>query len=166
MGACLLRRVGLWLLVAALVWLPFGRQADALAESPFMTFSGTWSGNARVVFSGGSSETLKCRAYYAPRDQGAALGLAIRFASTSAKIELRSNLAHKNGAVSGKWEERSYNAAGDVQGHAATGRLMLHIAGGGLKGTMLVTTSGTSQSVTIRTDGVGFSNITIDLSRS
>lgn len=137
----------------------------ARAEGPFAGLSGTWRGAAEVRLQSGSSEMLKCFAYYTPKGTGAELGLAIRCASASNKIELRAQLTAEAGKVSGRWEERTYNAAGDVSGQAQEGRLTLTIEGGAFKGSMAVRTSGTSQNVSIKTEGIALQGVNINLSR-
>ena len=126
---------------------------------------GNWSGSGQMRFDGGSSEALKCRAYYTPRDAGATLGLALRCASPSNKIELRASLTASGGRVTGNWEERTFNAAGDVSGQASNTRLTLSIKGGGFTGSMVVGTTGSSQSVLIQTEGTGLRSVTINLSK-
>jgi hypothetical protein len=137
---------------------------SARAESPFSSLSGTWSGSGQVRFTGGSSEALKCRAYYTPKD-AMKMGLAIRCASTSAKIELRANLVYEGGRVTGSWEERTFNAAGNVTGQANASKINLAIQGGGFSGSMAVGINGASQSVLIHTQGTGFTNVNIHLSK-
>lgn len=137
----------------------------AQAEGPFSGLSGTWRGAAEIRLQSGSSETLKCFAYYTPKPTGAELGLAIRCASASNKIELRAQLTAEAGKVSGRWEERTYNAAGDVTGQAHEGRLTLTIEGGAFKGSMAVRTNGTSQNVSIKTEGIALQGVNINLSR-
>jgi len=139
--------------------------APAAAEGPFSGLSGTWRGAAKVQLQSGSSETLKCYAYYTPKATGAELGLAIRCASAGNKIELRAQLQATGSKVSGRWEERTYNATGDVTGSVQAGRLTLFIDGGAFKGSMAVRTNGTSQTVSIKTNGIALQGVNIDLSR-
>ena len=137
----------------------------ASAEGPFAGLTGTWRGAAQIKLQSGNAETLKCNAYYTPKGSGTELGIAIRCASSSNKIELRAQLVHSGGQVSGRWEERTYNAAGDVTGQANDGRLSLSIDGGAFKGSMAVRTTGASQSVTIKTEGVALQGVNISLSK-
>lgn len=149
---------------AAALWL-LGAATATRAEGPFAGLTGTWRGAAEVRLQSGSSETLKCFAYYTPKSTGAELGLAIRCASASNKIELRAQLTAQAGKVSGRWEERTYNAAGDVTGQAQEGRLMLTIEGGAFRGSMAVRTNGPNQSVSIKTEGIALQGVNINLSR-
>ena len=66
--------------------------APAPANAQVSTLSGTWAGGGQVRLDDGRTERVSCRAYYTPRDGGSGLGLALRCASPSYKIELRSSL--------------------------------------------------------------------------
>ena len=83
-----------------------------------------------------------------------------------ARIELRAHLVSRGNRVSGTWEERSYNVAGNVSGIGAGNSLRLGINGGGLSGSMVVTTTGGSQSISVRTDGAALRGINIRLRRN
>jgi len=133
--------------------------ADALAG-----LSGSWSGAGQFRLQDGRSESLRCSANYLPKRQ--ALGLSLRCASSSNRIELRANLVSRGSRVSGTWEERSYNVSGNVSGIGAGNSLRLGINGGGLAGSMVVTTVGGSQSISVRTDGAALRGINIRLRRN
>ena len=134
------------------------------APSPFIELAGTWSGAGQIRLQGGQSEQLSCRAYYTPKSGGVELGMAIRCASTSYKIELRSALHYDGGAVTGSWEERTFNANGDVTGRATGGQIHLTFKGN-VTGSMSVTYSGANQNVTITTSGTELSGVTLRLAR-
>ena len=138
--------------------------APAAADVPFAGLNGTWRGSGQIRLAGGSSEALKCVAYYTPKDS-TSVGLAIRCASASNKIELRANLVAQGGRISGSWEERTFNAAGEVSGQSSGNRLSLSIVGGGFSGSMSVSTSGGSQTVSITTEGIGLKGVNISLSK-
>lgn len=139
----------------------------ALAKDagPLGALAGSWSGSGSARFDGGRSERLTCRGHYTVRAGGEQLGLALRCASASAKIDLRSMLHYAQGKVSGDWEERTFNAAGGVSGRASAGHLSLAISGGGLSGSMAVSFSGASQTVSINTSGSAFKGVSISLRR-
>ncbi len=138
----------------------FGQSAG-----PFGALVGSWSGSGQIRMSDGKTEALKCRAYYTDKDRGVQVNLAIRCASASNKIELRASLASESGRVTGNWEERQFNAAGEVSGQANANKLSLSINGGGMTGAMSVATTGASQTVSITTEGVAFKGVSIALSR-
>lgn len=136
----------------------------AEAASPFTTLHGTWSGSGRIEFENGQSERLRCTAYYTSTNGGNALGLAIRCASPSNRIEVRGRLNYHDGQVSGVWEERSFNASGTASGQASSNRLSLRLAGA-IPGSMNVNVSKSRQSVAINTQASGFRAIRVGLSR-
>lgn len=138
--------------------------SGAHAESPFGALQGSWSGSGSVQFEGGQSERLRCTAYYTSGGGGNELGLAIRCASASNKIELRGRLTYADGNVSGTWEERTYNATGTASGKANSGNVALRLAGA-IPGTMNLTFSKARQSVAISTQGSKVKAVNIGLSR-
>lgn len=134
------------------------------AASPFATMEGTWSGAGNIQFEGGKSERLRCNAYYTSTSGGTVLGLAIRCASASNKIEIRGRLTYSNGSVSGSWEERTFNASGTASGQASDNRVSLRLAGA-IPGAMNVTVSKSRQSVSISAQGSALRGVRIGLSR-
>ena len=140
-----------------------GSRADA--ASPFSRLSGTWSGSGHVRLDSGRSESIRCSANYVARSGGAGVGLGLRCASASNRIDLRASLTSVGNRVSGTWEERSYNASGNVSGVAAGSSLRLAI-NGSLSGQMVVTTNGGVQSISVRTDTGGLKGVNISLRRN
>lgn len=139
--------------------------AHSQSAAAFNGLTGSWSGSGQVRLAGGRTEQLKCSAFYTERNSGNGLGLAIRCANAASKIEMRANLTNNGGRISGSWEERQFNAAGSITGQSTGNRLQLTISGGGLSGTMSVTTTGRTQNVSISTQGAGFEAVTITLSK-
>jgi hypothetical protein len=125
---------------------------------------GAWKGQGTAVFEGNRSERINCRAYYT--GGGEQLNIAVRCASTSYKIEIRSKL-EKNGAqLSGTWEERTFNASGATTGTINEERMRLAVEGGGLQASMTVNYGGDNQQVRIRTRGVQLQSVSIVLARN
>jgi hypothetical protein len=137
----------------------------ALKTAPFAELTGAWTGSGQIRLEGGKTERVTCKAYYTPKDEGAAIGIALRCASTSYSIDLRSNLESVNGRVTGNWEERTFNAAGNVTGRASNGNVSVAISGGGLSGSMSVSFGGASQQVSITTSGTALKGVSISLQR-
>ena len=134
------------------------------AENPFPSLAGTWTGSGTAKFEGGTTESLRCKGYYTNGSGGNNLGLSIRCANASAKVELRANLNYSGGSVSGDWEERTYNQSGTVSGKASSGKINLAITGG-INGSMSVSVAGGSHSVTVSTSGPVLKGINISMSR-
>lgn len=136
----------------------------AHAASLFDRLGGSWIGSGHIRLENGQSEAIRCKAYYVPRSGGDAMGLSLRCASASSRIELRAKLSSDDGRVSGTWEERSFNATGSVSGSASGSRLRL-LFSGSISGSMLVTTAGRSQSISMRTDGTALRGVNVSLRR-
>ncbi len=159
----------MWTIRSSVMWAAviFGALLFAAlpadAASPFSRLSGTWSGAGQFRLENGKTESIRCSANYVPRSSG--LGLALRCASASNRVELRADLTANGSRVSGTWEERSYNASGRVTGVAVGDTLRLSIDGGGLSGSMLVRTTGGSQSISVRTDTTALKGVNISLRR-
>lgn len=148
----------------ALVAAPVASETAAAAESPFAALVGTWSGSGTAQFDGGKTESLRCKGYYTNNGGPNNLGLSIRCANASAKVELRASLNYANGNVSGDWEERTYNQSGSVSGKASSNRLNLAI-NGGINGSMNVSISGGTHQVSVSTSGPTLKGIRISMSR-
>lgn len=136
-----------------------------MADGAFSGFNGTWRGSGNITLSGGQQEKLTCKAYYNPKNAGAELGLALTCSSQANKIELRATLNSSGSTVSGSWEERAFNSSGSITGKASGNKMNLSISGT-LKGTMSISTGGSSQSVSIHTDGTGFKSVSLTLSKT
>jgi hypothetical protein len=147
----------------ALPLLP--RMAGAEGVGPLSRLAGSWGGSGTARFEGGQSERLNCRGHYTIKAGGSGVGLALRCASASAKIDMRSSLVVQNGRVTGSWEERTFNAMGSVSGKASPGSLSLANSGGGLSGSMSMTFTGSSQSVRITASGTSLKGVSINLRR-
>ena len=134
------------------------------AAGAFAFLSGSWSGSGSIRLDDGRSEALKCKAYYSPKGDET-LGLALRCASSSNKIELRAQLTASGNRVAGHWEERTFNASGTVAGHASGANMKLSINGGGFSGSMAVSTDGRSQVISVATQGVALKGVSVNLRR-
>ncbi|MGE3228349.1 MAG: hypothetical protein AB7J30_02815 [Hyphomicrobium sp.] len=132
------------------------------AEPTFQPLLGSWGGSGTYKLQDGTSEKLKCDAYYT--GSGSQLGIAVRCQGQTNKIEMRSKLTANGGALSGSWEERTYNAAGNVSGKLTEDRLSLAITGG-VGGSMVVTYDQSKQTVAIATEGIPLKSVTVSLSR-
>lgn len=139
-------------------------EARADAAGTFATMGGSWAGSGQMRLESGRTENLRCRANYSARKDGQGLGIALRCASASSKVDLRANLTASGNRISGNWEEREFNTGGNASGSASGNQISLSI-NGGIDGSMSVTTNGGRQSVSITTDNVALKGIKMSLSR-
>jgi hypothetical protein len=138
--------------------------AVAKPSGAFQTLNGTWRGVGKIILSNGKSQRIRCRAYYRVLNGGARLGLAIRCAATDNSIELRAKVDDANGRLSGSWEERTFNATGEISGRARPGKMSFSI-NGAVQGSMNISFSERRQSVDISTAAEGLRGISINLRR-
>ena len=134
------------------------------ARQPFHVSHRDLERSGIAKFDGGKKESLRCKGYYTNTGGPHTLGLSIRCANASAKVELRANLVDANGAVSGNWEERTYNQSGTVTGRATASRMNLIISGG-IDGSMTVSIGGSTHSVDVSTSGPTLKAINISMTR-
>ncbi|MGE0022278.1 MAG: hypothetical protein AB7S70_01450 [Hyphomicrobium sp.] len=101
--------------VAALASVP-AVDAAPQAVGPFANLDGWWGGAGRLRFKDGKTEEVKCRATYFVEADGNTLKQTIRCASPGGKIELKSEVRHSDGKLSGDWKEEMYNISGTLDG--------------------------------------------------
>lgn len=138
---------------------------SAEAASAFTGLGGSWSGSGFIKLENGQREAIRCSANYVTRSGGDAMGLSLRCASASGRVELRASLEARGGRVTGSWEERSYGVSGGISGVANGGNLRL-VFSGSLSGAMLVTTNGNTQSISVRTDTSALQGVNVSLRRN
>ena len=138
--------------------------ATAKPSGFFQKLSGTWRGQGRITLAGGNSQKISCRAYYNVKNRGEGLGFAIRCASPGNKIELRARIKDTNGRLSGTWEERTFNATGEVTGSVSPTVVNLKI-NGAVSGSVRISYSNSRQKVSISTATESLRGIAISLRR-
>lgn len=152
------------LAIGSIAMLALGAPSS-VAGGPFAALVGSWSGKGTAHLEGGKREKLTCRGYYAGSG-GAELKLNIICANPSTKVELRSVLKYAGGRVTGTWEERNYNQSGTITGSADEEKMRLSIGGGALKGSLSVTIGGSTQSVSLSTQGSALKGVSINFARN
>jgi len=132
--------------------------------SPFTAMSGSWSGSGTITTSDGNKERIRCRAKYDVDSGGSTLDLTLRCASDSYNFELQSNVAHRNGAVSGSWSENTRHVGGNIEGSARGNHISVRVSGV-ISAMLAVNTNANSQSISIQAPGTEMSAVAISLSR-
>jgi len=158
------RIFGSALLVFAFAGPAIGPAPTIAAGSPFDPLIGTWRGKGIINLKNGVPERLNCSTYYT--GGGSQLGLKIRCKNENRKIEISSQLSHSRGRLRGNWEEKTYNAQGNVTGQITDNAITLAITGlGELRGNMSVLYSRRRQDVKIVVEGIGLKSVDISLTR-
>ena len=137
--------------------------ARAADNSVVGNLIGAWGGSGRISYTDGSSESIRCNAYYS--GGGNALSMAIQCKSDSNAIHVRSKLRIDGARASGEWEERTFNANGTASGRVDGSSMSLSLGGGGFSGSMSVSFGKSSHTVSISTQGIAMNKATMNFSR-
>lgn len=159
----LTRSVGMARRAAVAAVVLAGSCLPASAQNAVSTLAGAWNGSGRIRYTDGSSEGIRCTAYYT--DSGSNLGMAIQCKSDKNPIHIRSKLKITGGRAAGDWEERTFNASGTASGSVGANSMSLAIEGGGFSGSMSVSFGKSSHAVTVNTQGIAMSTVTINFGR-
>lgn len=127
---------------------------------------GLWTGQGRLGFKDGKTESVTCRATYFAATDAPGLKQTIRCASPSGKIELKSRLEEKDGVISGEWSEEMYNLRGALQGKVTERGLVVTVKGDDLNANMDVIVKDDRQIVEIQFHDTSLIGITLVLKRS
>jgi len=150
--------VGFWFVAVA-----FTSVSSAVSANPLSSLHGSWGGGGTFALADGTKTRISCNAYYS--GSGSQLRMVIRCRGDNNKIEIRSQLSHNAGSLSGNWEERTYNAQGSASGSVTGSKLRLRIAGSGISASMNVSFSRASQKVSLSVSGVALKKVNIKLRR-
>jgi hypothetical protein len=131
----------------------------------FKQLVGSWRGAGDLVLEDGTREQLSCHGYYVLKSEGHGLSIATLCNSTNRKFEIRSLVAESTGGVSGQWEERTFNANGQLSGSTTDTTMNLSISGY-IEGTISISLTGKTHSVTVTAAGAGIKGASISLTRS
>lgn len=103
--------------------------ALAGAPGPFEAFAGRWVGEGRLGFRQGATEEVKCRVNYIASDEGQSLHQSIRCAAQGGSIDVKTQIKHADGTVSGTWKELTRDWSGTVSGKVSDKSLKVRVSG-------------------------------------
>lgn len=137
-------------LVGAALAPSAGHALEAAPTGKLAEFAGRWVGQGRLGFKEGKFENVTCRATYFISDDKTELKQNIRCATSSGKIEVKSQLIDEGGTLKGQWSEEIYNLHGDLTGQVTERGLRVVVQGGDLSANMDVVIKGPKQIVEIQ----------------
>jgi hypothetical protein len=135
----------------------------AIGAGPFDALAGTWSGSGSIALTNGTSERIRCRVEYDVGGGGNSVQQQLRCASDSYKFDLSSSVRHQGGAISGTWTESNRGIGGNLQGRASGSLIEALVETGGFSATIAIQTRGNQQSVSMRSAGDQFREVSITL---
>ncbi|MEM9357220.1 MAG: hypothetical protein AAGB04_13505 [Pseudomonadota bacterium] len=143
MQGVLVGRYRLFNLVAILLTALVSWQASPASGAPqqpdaFQPLLGWWVGQGRLGFKSGKTENVRCRATYRRTETGDGIRQALRCASASGAIEVKSTVLRQGDELSGTWSETKYNFAGEVSGKIIPRGFRVVVSGAGVKANMTV----------------------------
>src|SRR5690606_6550889 len=80
-----------------------GQAAPADPSTPFANLPGRWVGQGRLGIKDNKPEMVKCRVTYLSGATADDIKQSIRCASAGGKIEVKSEIVHSGGTLSGSW---------------------------------------------------------------
>ena len=128
------RGVASLLLLAAIAAFTLVSAAAAQGASPFAKLAGRWLGEGRLRYTGGKTETVKCRVTYIVSQPQ--VRQTIRCATEGDTVEVQSVVTHASGSISGTWRELSRNWSGELSGSVTANGFKVIIRGAELNANM------------------------------
>jgi hypothetical protein len=144
--SCLPRLVALVAALAIVSITPTSAQQSA----PFKPLEGRWVGDGRLGLKDSPPETVKCRATYISDGDANAIRQTIRCATASGSIEVKGNVKHDNGALSGFWQETMRNISGRLEGQITPRGFRISVKGNDISANMDIVVAGDRQIVEIQ----------------
>jgi hypothetical protein len=137
-------------LAAALQTVALALPAPAQEASPFVKLAGRWLGEGRLGFTGGKTESVKCRVTYFVTDEARQVRQTIRCATEGDTVEVQSTVTHAEGVLSGTWRELSRDWSGEVSGRVTTNGFKVGIRGSELNANMDIIVKDSRQIIEIQ----------------
>jgi hypothetical protein len=146
--------------------IAFSAPARAQSSSgPFEILAGSWSGSGTVSTSDGGRERVRCIAKYAPQSSGHRLGIDLRCASDSYKVEFIGTIIQTGDALSGTWFESTRRVGGRISGKTSGNQFDVRAAGDTFTALLSVKTQGSHQTFSMESPGAWVSRFSIALNR-
>lgn len=139
--------------------------APAYAQQSFDNVAGSWSGGGMMKPSDGPRERVRCKADYAPKNNGQSVKLSLRCASDAYKMELSANIDQNGTSLSGNWFESQYRQGGSISGKNVNGVIEAKIEGQTITALLSVQTKGNRQTFAMESPGAWISQVSVDLVR-
>lgn len=126
------------LIIVLVPWQIVPSRAATQQADAFRPLLGWWTGRGRLGFKNGKTEDVKCRATYRLTETGDGIRQALRCATASGAIEVKSTVLRQGDQLTGTWSETKYNFNGEVTGKIIPRGFRVFVSGSGLKANMTV----------------------------
>jgi hypothetical protein len=126
--------IAFFLLLSASQPFTLASSVRAQEPSPFAKLAGRWLGEGRLGYTGGKTETVKCRVTYILSEPQ--VRQTIRCATEGDTVEVQSIIMHASGSINGTWKELSRNWSGELSGSVTANGFKVAIRGSELNANM------------------------------
>jgi hypothetical protein len=127
-----------------------GQAAPADPAKPFANLPGRWVGQGRLGIKGDKAEMVKCRVTYLSGETADEIKQNIRCASAGGNVEVKSEIKHSGGALSGNWVETVYNLSGGISGQVTDNGFRVVVQGADMTANMDIIVRGDKQIIEIQ----------------
>jgi hypothetical protein len=160
-GVRSVRGIALWLLLS--VSFAVASSAPAQEAAPFARLAGRWLGEGRLGYTGGKTETVKCRVTYVVLEPQARQ--TIRCATEGDTVEVQSVVRHASGSINGTWRELSRGWSGELSGNVTPNGFKVGIRGTELNANMDIIVKDNRQIIEIQFINSSLIGLTLVLSK-
>ena len=139
---------------------------SALAADSFGTLLGSWSGKGQMHLEDGQQEAIACTASYKEKEAGKKMTMTLACDSDRYKVNLRSRLTHKDGALSGGWFEKIREVSGSGKGRIDDQSISLHLNAIGFSADLEVTRGDCTQAVELIPESGEVKRVSVEMKKS
>ncbi len=141
----------------------------ASAAGVFASLVGTWSGKGVMHLEDGQQETIACEANYKEKDKGKKRGtkltMTLKCDSNRFKVNLRSRLSHKAGALSGGWMEIDREVSGSGKGQIDDQSISLYLNAVGFSADLQVARGDCAQAIELTPESGEVKRVTVEMKK-
>jgi hypothetical protein len=152
--------------VTVVAALGMAASAANARSGPFASMAGTWAGEGRVVLSDGQVERIRCQATDEVEDGGNAMRQHLRCASASYHFDVQNAVTHRQGMITGNWNETTRNVGGQVTGAASGNTVRARVEAGQFTADVTLAPRGNSLIVSLTPHGSNVQEVSVMLRRA
>lgn len=125
---------------------------------------GRWIGVGRIEFRNGRVDRMRCWITYRRRNK-AQLMQQIRCKSPERRIEVKTQMYHRNGKISGAWKDHVYEVSGNIKGRLHGNQLKAYLSGMFFNAALNIMIIGKEQTIEVRPRNSRLRSMRISLAR-
>jgi hypothetical protein len=115
--------------------------------NPFDQLTGDWTGGGIVTPSRGDPEKVECKVSYTP--SGSTVTQTLVCSGVDNQFDAKTKFKYKGGKISGSWNEKTFDASGNISGSAIGDLVHARISGDKFSGRMSIKVSDSGHTINI-----------------